>query len=258
MSSGWEVRHEELQVWKYTGSQFVDNTRALGAAAGNAGMARQVTESIYAMGRYAANTVRNAVRSLKQLRLPSPGNYNERTYPVGEVLPDGRIAGDGPGAALINGLDFAGPKGGVEYLPSGVGSKFRDVSTGRFINPVITETNQAFFWSGRSGGVGGADVARQMAEGRGGITLEAIIEKRGIRMPVWDPDNPSSMQAWSQISRKYAASASGEVRAVIGSTMRPGSVWEMIELPALRSNPYVSRIVLIDPLTSAESILLQR
>ena len=29
------------------------------------------------------------------------------TFEVGEILPDGRIAGDGPGAALRNGPDFS-------------------------------------------------------------------------------------------------------------------------------------------------------
>ncbi|EPQ21541.1 hypothetical protein J108_20675 [Mycobacteroides abscessus subsp. bolletii CRM-0020] len=56
----------------------------------------------------------------------------------------------------------------------------------------------------------------------------------------------------------YAESASGEVRAVIGSNLRPGNVWQTVELPRLMDNPHVNRIVVIDPDTGIETTVFQR
>jgi hypothetical protein len=137
-------------------------------------------------------------------------------------------------------------------------SRFRDVATGRWTRAVATDPNKAFFWSGRTAGIGGEAVARKVAAARGGVTLEAIIEERGISMPSWDPTNPASLQAWEEASRQYAAGASGEVRAVIGKSLRPGSVWETIELKALKANPRVTKIIEIDPATGAETVVVSR
>jgi len=137
-------------------------------------------------------------------------------------------------------------------------NRFRDRATGEFTNPVRTGPDEAFFWSGRTRGVGGESVARKIARDRGGVTLEAVIEERGIELPPWDPANPSSLRAWQEASRRYAASASGEVRAVVGESLRPGSVWEEVELPALKKNPDVTRVTVIDPATGAERVIFER
>jgi len=123
---------------------------------------------------------------------------------------------------------------------------------------VSTEPNTAFFWSGRTGGVGGAEVAKQIAESRGGTTLEMLTKQRGISMPDWDPNNPIVVKAWSDMSHAYAAGVSGEVRAVIGKNLRAGNVWESHEIPALLDNPKVSKITTIDPKTLAESTIFVR
>ncbi len=123
---------------------------------------------------------------------------------------------------------------------------------------VATEANQAVFWSGRTNKVGGAAIARQIAAKRGGVTLEALVEQRGLSIPAWDPADPASLRAWQELSQQYAAGASGEVRAIIGQSLRPGNLWESIELPALKANPRVTKIVTVDPATSAERIIFQR
>lgn len=85
-----------------------------------------------------------------------------------------------------------------------------------------------------------------------------FIESRGINMPVWDAANPASLRAWQDVSRVYASSASGEVRAVVGSNLRPGNIWQSVELPALQRNPNVSGVIQVNPKTGAESVLWGR
>jgi hypothetical protein len=124
--------------------------------------------------------------------------------------------------------------------------------------PVETKPNTAFFWSGRTDGVGGESVARKIATENKGTTLEALIEERHIHMPTWDTGNPEVVQAWKAISADYAKGVSGTVRAVIGRNLRPGNVWETAELPALINNPNVDRIITIDPVTKVETEIFVR
>lgn len=118
-----------------------------------------------------------------------------------------------------------------------------------------TATDQAFFWSGRTEGVGGPGIASELAAGKGGTTLEGLVAQRGINLPTYDPANPASVAAWEQASQSYAEQASGTVYAVVGQTLRSDSVWSRIELPALESNPNVTKIVTIDPVTHIETVL---
>lgn len=48
-------------------------------------------------------------------------------------------------------------------------------------------------------------------------------------MPDWDFNNPESMKAWDLASGFYAEQVSGEVRAVVGSDLRKGNIWENAE-----------------------------
>ena len=91
-----------------------------------------------------------------------------------------------------------------------------------------TEPDTAFFWSGRTDGIGGAENAANIAKSRGGVTLESTIETQNIVMPEWDFNNPSTMEAWDLASGAYAEQVSGEIRAVIGSELRPGNIWENV------------------------------
>jgi hypothetical protein len=121
-----------------------------------------------------------------------------------------------------------------------------------------TEPGTAFFWSGRTRGSGGKERAAEVATGKGGETLEMLIEKRGIKMPDWDDTNPESVKAWSDISREFAAGASGEVRAVLGENVRANSIWLREELPALKRNLNVTKITAIDPKTLVETVVFAR
>ena len=44
----------------------------------------------------------------------------------------------------------------------------------------------------------------------------------------------------------------------IGSELRPGNIWENIELPRLKANPNVTKITTIDPKTGVEKIIFER
>lgn len=120
---------------------------------------------------------------------------------------------------------------------------------------VATKPNTAFFWSGKTDGVGGAEVAAKIAREKHGTTLEMMIEEKGIKMPAWDPNDPASIKAWEDISEEYAQGVSGEVRGVIGQSLRPNNIWQNKELPALKANPKVTKITTIDPLTWVETVI---
>ncbi|WP_437395115.1 hypothetical protein [Flagellimonas lutimaris] len=122
-----------------------------------------------------------------------------------------------------------------------------------------TDVNKAFFWSGRTSyGVGVMDEALEIAQSKGGTTLEGILEKYKIVMPEWNSNKPSVVQLWEDVSALYANQVSGEVRAVLGRNLRPGNIWETVELPRLKQNPNVTKIYTIDPETKIEILLWKR
>ncbi len=85
------------------------------------------------------------------------------------------------------------------------------------ISPLLkTEPDTAFFWSGRTNGIGGADRAAEIARAKGGVTLKSTIADKNIYMQEWDFGDPSSIQAWEDASAEYARQVSGEARAVVG------------------------------------------
>jgi hypothetical protein len=142
------------------------------------------------------------------------------------------------------------------------GGAFRDPK-GRYASAsdlFKTAPNEAFFWSGGTSGIGGEDVAKQIAENNGGVTLEILREQRSgsIRLPDWVAGDPATSGAWKRASLLYARGASGEVRVVLGEDVRTRSVWETIELPALRENPRVTKVTAIDPATGAQRVIYQR
>lgn len=121
-----------------------------------------------------------------------------------------------------------------------------------------TDPDTAFFWSGRTDGIGGMDVAKKIAKNKGGVTLESTIDDMNIVMPEWDFNTPSSVTAWEEASNVYAEQVSGEIRAVVGSELRPGNIWENIELPRLKANLNVTKVTTIDPKTGVEKIIFER
>lgn len=201
----------------------------------------------------AASKVVRILRDLIELARLGVARIGEAVKAVAEIGPklakilNARVvkAAESAGRALERGMVRARLKG----LPGFT----RD---GR-IDPAAfkTEPDSAFFWSGRTNGVGGEKVAGDIAGARGGTTLEQLMERRGIQLPKWDPDNPEVVQVWKDASAAYADEASGTVRAVIGDSLRPGNVWQTAELPALESNPAVTKIIEIDPVTKVEKVV---
>jgi hypothetical protein len=105
---------------------------------------------------------------------------------------------------------------------------------------------------------GGQHIAAAIAAAQGGTTLEMLIASRGIVLPAWDANDPAVVAAWQNASRSYAEGVSGTVHAVIGSSLRPGNVWETAELPALQTNPAVTKLVQIDPFTRTKTTIFER
>ena len=123
---------------------------------------------------------------------------------------------------------------------------------------IRTENNQAFFWSGRYNGDGVKNLAREIAEAKGGTTLEGLLDNLKIEMPDWNVNDPHSIKLWEDVSEEYAKQAKGEVKAVLGNSLRDGNVWETKELPALMDNINVTKISTIDPGTLIETIIFIR
>lgn len=127
-----------------------------------------------------------------------------------------------------------------------------------------TDPNTAFYWSGRNAegiGVGPDDsgIAELIAHGSGGTTLEMTLAEKGIDpLPVWNRHDPVSVQFWEDASAAYAENAQGEVTAIIGSNLRPGNVWQTVEIPRLMENPDITRIVQIDPDTGQSTTIFER
>ncbi|TDZ78254.1 hypothetical protein DE4585_04091 [Mycobacteroides salmoniphilum] len=127
-----------------------------------------------------------------------------------------------------------------------------------------TDPNTAHFWSGRDAsgiGVGpdGSGIAERIADGSGGGTLETTLVKNGVDpLPVWNRHDPVSVQFWEDASRAYAENTNGEVTAVIGSDLRPGNIWQNVEIPRLIENPGVAKIEQIDPDTGKSTIIFSR
>ncbi|HAM1735605.1 TPA: transposase [Listeria monocytogenes] len=154
------------------------------------------------------------------------------------------------------GKKFKTPKDWLRRRKKASGAKGFNIDE---IHPKLkTEPDTAFFWSGRTEGVGGADIAADVAKSKGGVTLESTIGNKNIEMPDWDFNNPESMKAWDLASGSYAEQVSGEVRAVVGSDLRKGNIWENVELPRLKNNPNVTKITTIDPKTGLEKIIFER
>ena len=46
--------------------------------------------------------------------------------------------------------------------------------------------------------------------------------------------------------------------AMIGTELRPGNIWNNIELPRLIENPNVTKIKIVDPKTRIETVIFER
>jgi filamentous hemagglutinin len=151
-------------------------------------------------------------------------------------------------------------KGGAALLEKSIGTAGSGAtkSAGELLGPpsLVTDANSAYFWSGL--GKTGATDAASIAASQGGTTLESLAASRGIVLPAWDASNPSVVAVWQDASRMLAQGVSGDVKVVLGSNLRPGNIWEAAELPALQANPNVTRIIQVDPITKAETVIFTK
>jgi hypothetical protein len=106
--------------------------------------------------------------------------------------------------------------------------------------------------------MGGQHRAAEIAQAMGGTTLEMLNRDRGLSLPEYDGTDQTTIDAWEKASARFAAGASGTVRAVLGENLRDGNIWESHELPALMQNERVTRIITIDPATLKETMLFDR
>ena len=73
------------------------------------------------------------------------------------------------------------------------------------------------------------------------------------------PERPADRE----IRRNYRAGVDGQIACdaedgTDSAAVRPNSVWLTKELPALRANPGVTSIAVVDPKTMAEKIIFSR
>lgn len=73
----------------------------------------------------------------------------------------------------------------------------------------------------------------------------------------FDAEDPAGVELWVAASRAFAEAASGVARVVLGET-RPGNIWEVVQLPALKANPQITEIVAVDVNTGAETTIFER
>lgn len=128
-----------------------------------------------------------------------------------------------------------------------------------------TQPDTQLFWTGRTEMpdpmgrqyVGSSDLATGLAQSKDATTLELYLSENDIRMPRWSED-PDVQAMWGEVSRKYAESAQGVVRVVLGRSIRSDAVWLQYEFDALKSNPNVTQIIAIDPATGGMRSLFER
>ena len=121
-----------------------------------------------------------------------------------------------------------------------------------------TAADGAIFWSGTIDGESVQAIAQGLAELRGGTTLESLLASERIPMPTFGQRDAASVWTWEEASRKFAMGARGEIRAVVGDTVKPNGVWQRVELPALKDNPNVTKIIEVDARTGRETVIFTR
>jgi hypothetical protein len=78
-----------------------------------------------------------------------------------------------------------------------------------------------------------------------------------LRNRRFDIADPAGIDAWIDVSRRFAEGASGTARVVLGAT-RSGSAWEVVQFPALVGNRHIDRVIAIDADSGDESIIYER
>lgn len=204
------------------------------------------------------SAMKSVFRELKEAVLDGMAHSREKLHQVADNLTDhldnlirqvrglDKFDGSEPSATSVRPYNPVRGEDGL-YRPGSLPSKDELMILTR------TDPDTTFYWSGRdrsgvSVGPDGSKVAEDIATANNGQTLEQLLERNGVSpTPKWDRFDPESVRFWEDASAAYAQNASGEVRAVIGSDLRVGNVWETVEIPQLLQNPDVTTINLVDP-----------
>lgn len=103
------------------------------------------------------------------------------------------------------------------------------------------------FWSGRQGANRAAAEAHAAATGQ--TTLEMTATGRALEA------QGAGIDAWRAASADFARGAAGDVTAFAGKSA-PGSVWRTVELPLLKQNPEVTRIIIKDAVNPSTTTII--
>lgn len=239
------------------GAMFEGASKEMGEAA------EQATRSIGEFMETTAAKADSSVDGVLRVEEKATGDFAG----LGGTATNAESVGGGRIAQILGGGDTpAATSAGAHQI-----SLFGDAATG----DVSTAPGEAVFWSGatklgsaeapwpgaivRDDGLilAGEDNAKAIARSQGKTTLEGLMEDRGIELPSWS-DDPAIQQQWKDVSDRYAGGVSGDVKVVLGDSLRPGNIWENVELPRLQANPAVSSITKINLETLEETGIWQR
>jgi hypothetical protein len=143
-----------------------------------------------------------------------------------------------------------------------------------------TKENEAYFWHGRTNGIGGQLNAQRIAKEHNGKTLEMKVyehlrelEKFGVDYDedfgiIYTGDDPDF---WDKCSKAFAEQASGDIHVIEGTDKRKfsdgrtvseeeftGSVYRTVEYPALANKEKVNSITSIDAYSGKETGKVER
>ena len=135
--------------------------------------------------------------------------------------------------------------------------------TEEFFRQVVREVlsgKTPIFYTGKTGNISSWDVAQKIAGANCNkyVTIDQILDQFDIEMPFYDSTNPVTQKPWEQASRILAEEAKGDPLVVKGRDLRPNSVFETVELPALQENEKINSLTSIEPETMEESPVIQK
>lgn len=133
------------------------------------------------------------------------------------------------------------------------------------VHALRSKKNQAIFYTGcvqrdQNGNIvkSSTAFANEYASKNRGVTMGTLLANAAQSMPEWEFSDADTIHSWEGASKVYAQQASGIVRVVAKYPLRQGNIFETVELPTLKSNPKVTKIIMIDPDTNKKTELFRR